>query len=110
MKINVLGEEYTLERACISDDKALETLSGYCDSSVRKIVVRGYSDRENTHFDVKDIENVIQKTIRHEIVHAFLVESGLDIESEWATNEETVDWIALQLPKIYRACQEAGAV
>ena len=42
----------------------------------------------------------------HEIVHAFLHESGLSSNSEWAMNEEIADWIALQLPKIISICNE----
>jgi hypothetical protein len=43
-------------------------------------------------------------TLRHEIIHAFIAESGLrgsslDV-SHWALNEEMVDWFALQLPKM----------
>lgn len=126
IKINILGEDYTLERTSPSDDKALETLSGYCDSTVKKIVVNGYPDRKkcipdgnggfsiewakNTPTDVENIGNVIQKTIRHEIVHAFLAESGLDSECDWAMSEEMVDWIANQGLKIYKAWQDAGAV
>ena len=36
-----------------------------------------------------------KKVIRHELVHAFLFESGLSVNS-WADNEEIVDWIAIQ--------------
>lgn len=35
-----------------------------------------------------------------------LHESGLSSNSEWAMNEEIVDWIALQLPKIIGICNE----
>ena len=48
--------------------------------------------------------------LRHEIVHAFLYESGLDVSSEWARNEEIVDWIALQTPKLQKAFEEAGCL
>ena len=46
--------------------------------------------------------------IRHELIHAFLFESGLDAAS-WAMNEEMVDWFALQAPKLMKAFEEAGA-
>ena len=56
----------------------------------------------------------MKQTLRHEIVHAFLGESGLSNNSNsidaWARNEEVVDWFAIQGPKIYKAWQEAGAV
>lgn len=47
--------------------------------------------------------------MRHEIVHAYLYESGLAENSlsvaNWATNEEMVDWIARQFPKIKRTME-----
>ena len=47
-------------------------------------------------------------SIRHEVVHAFLEESGLSDcslrpEMAWARNEEMVDWIAIQFPKMLEA-------
>ena len=40
----------------------------------------------------------------HELVHAFLYESGLSINSlspsGWASNEEMTDWMAIQGPKL----------
>ena len=51
-----------------------------------------------------------KKVLRHEITHAFFFESGLAENSPFAQNEELVDWMAIQGPKIYKAWQEAGAV
>ncbi len=39
---------------------------------------------------------------RHEIIHAFLSESGLKSCSSWATNEEMIDFFAIQFPKIVK--------
>lgn len=43
--------------------------------------------------------------MRHEVIHAFLFESGLAENSNtsdaWAVNEEMVDWLAIQAPKIF---------
>ena len=56
----------------------------------------------------------MKKVIRHEIIHAFALESGLRESSletaSWAVNEEMVDWFARQGPKIYKAWQEADAL
>lgn len=51
-----------------------------------------------------------QKEVIASIVHAFLFESGLAENSEWAQNEEMVDWFACQAPKIYAAFRAAGAI
>lgn len=52
-----------------------------------------------------------KQTLRHEIVHGFFDESGLMESSAqynggWSQNEEMVDWIALQSPKIFKTFQE----
>ena len=44
------------------------------------------------------------------MIHAFLHESGLAVNSDWAQNEEMVDWFALQAPKLFKAFKEAGAL
>lgn len=53
----------------------------------------------------------MKKTLRHEIIHAFLTESGLhgntyNVDGGWAMNEEMVDWFAIQSPKIMRVFEE----
>ena len=50
-----------------------------------------------------------QQVIRHELVHAFLFESGLGADS-WGINEEIVDWIAYQFPKMAEAFGKVDAL
>ena len=61
-----------------------------------------------------DMEAYIRKVKRHEIVHAFLEESGLaecsGTSDAWAMNETMVDWIARMGEKIYKAWSDAGAI
>ncbi|WP_302128728.1 basic secretory protein-like protein [Bacteroides congonensis] len=109
LKINVLGEKYSIVVTNRRDEPKLSEASGLCDDSIKKIIVDDYSDRHNLTAK-EDLTEEIKRTLRHEIVHAFLCESGLACSSEWAMNEEIVDWIALQGPKLYKAWQEAGAV
>lgn len=55
-----------------------------------------------------------KNALRHEIIHAFFYESGLDTSSlryeAWARNEEMVDFFAIQFPKIIKAMKKAGAL
>ena len=49
--------------------------------------------------------------LRHELIHAFLSESGLsysslNYSSGWAKNEEMVDFFAIQFPKIAKVFKE----
>lgn len=107
MKINVLGTEYTVHTIERDEDLRLEDCDGLCDDSVKEIILPVHYTQKD---DKKDLTVVWKKVMRHEIVHAFLFESGLAECSDWAQNEELVDWIALQGPKIYKAWKEAGAV
>lgn len=107
MKINVLGTEYTIQFKKRHKDKRLDEMDGLCDYSVKKIILARFERETDSQ---EDLEAIQKKVLRHEIIHAFLCESGLSCNSDWAENEELVDWIALQGPKIYRAWQEADAL
>lgn len=97
---NVLGTPYEVFKTKESDDPNLKDCSGYTDVTTKKIVVEDMGTRGDKLDNMKVYEN---KTIRHELIHAFIFESGLDGEVDWATNEEVVDWIAMQFPKIAEA-------
>lgn len=96
--VNILGTEYSIEFKTTDEDPKLKRCDGYNDKTTKSIVVEFMEQGENT---VEDIEIYMRDVLRHELVHAFLHESGL-ADSSWAKNEEMVDWIALQLPKIWR--------
>lgn len=53
----------------------------------------------------QDIQKYKNQVVRHEVVHAFLFESGLGNDS-WAANEEIVDWIAAMFPKLKDAFEQ----
>lgn len=118
MKINVLGTEYTITIKKYDEDEAFErrSIDGYCDGLIKQIVVCEMSTYKGWEHEPPETIAVSQKeTLRHEIVHAFFDESGLGsssirVDGAWAKNEEMVDWIALQGPKIFKAWQEAGAL
>ena len=115
MRISILGAPYTISSRTRRQDKALEHCDGYCDTSVRAIVVREYTEEEcKEPLCLRDLSAYRRKCLRHEITHAFLYESGLSINSaevqEWAHNEEMVDWVAIQGPKLYAAWQQAGCL
>lgn len=107
MTVNILGTEYTIQTKSRCEDKRLDEMDGLCDDSIKKITLANLEQEPDSK---EDLEAVRQKVLRHEIVHAFLCESGLTCNSDWAENEEMVDWFAIQGPKIWKAWQEAGAV
>lgn len=107
-KINILGTEYILEYRSFKKDKKLENLDGYTDSLLKLIIIE--DDFENRNFLKEKIKIYQNKVLRHEIIHAFLYESGLDCNTNksynWAENEEMIDWFAIQSPKIYKIYKE----
>lgn len=113
-KINILGTEYRIETHKVSEDSYLEDnkLSGYCGEEEKLIVVADMSEEKYfTGMDEKAQEAYRKRVLRHEIMHAFLNESGLSDSSNqysgaWAKNEEMVDWFAIQSPKIFKVYAE----
>ena len=111
MKIDILGTEYRIETHKVSEDSFMEekSLAGYCGEENKLIVVADMSEEKYfVGMDEKEQEIYRKKTLRHEIIHAFLNESGLSDSSNqfdgaWAKNEEMVDWFAIQAPKIFYA-------
>ena len=108
-KVQILGVTYTIKHQSESENEKLKNCDGYCDWTTKEIVV----ERE-VHGTLGDMDIYVRKVLRHEIVHAFLLESGLHESSggvdAWAANETMVDWIARQGQKIYAAWKEAGAL
>lgn len=103
MIVNILGRKYTIEFVDLENDETLkeQDLDGYCNCDGAKIVIR---NKENPkHMNV---------SIRHELIHAFLFESGLGFNWEHNTacghDETFVDWFAIQYPKIKKVFVELG--
>ena len=117
-EVNILGTTYRIDVVKYDDDKIFErdSCSGYCEIYRHRIVLCDL----NTLDDTKELpeearDRAMRRTLRHEIVHAFLLESGLCdnglvFASSWAANEEMVDWIAIQGPKLYEAWKSADAL
>lgn len=113
-KVNILGATYKvyLNVPC-SKDPALVGLFGYASFHDKKIVVADV--RTIPGWESADDEAVLDTmacTVRHEVIHAYLMESGLYGSSaavdHWATNEEMVDWFAIQMPKLVKTFCELG--
>lgn len=105
MKIDILGTEYTISEQTAQDNNLLQGADGYCDWTSKEIVISKDIDG-NLH----NLDWYKRKVKRHEILHAFASESGLNECSDWARNEEMIDWIAYQGLKIIEAWKAAGAI
>ena len=118
MKVDVLGTKYTIKRVNHGQDDYIDKMNfcGYCDGSKKEIVILNLKSvpdwKDESDAAIQENEKT---TIRHELIHAFLNESGLQWnsftpEKAWAKNEEMVDWFAIQIPKILAAFKAADCL
>ena len=101
MKVNVLGTVYKIKYIPSLDGRGGET-----DFYTKEIRI---SEQEDVPAEYKkdNLKEMQRHVLRHELIHAFLFESGMDQSSAaheaWAVNEEMIDWMAIQMPKIMAA-------
>lgn len=110
--IKILGTSYKVHtNVPVTKDRELIDRFGYCSYKERRIVVADMNTIESWVNESHDAKlSQMKETLRHEIIHAFLNESGLMGSSStgipWAMNEEMVDWFAMQLPKIIKVFRQ----
>lgn len=115
-KIDVLGTEYAIKIVKVSecDDLKNNKFCALCNNLTHTILLGDASEEEFFGSMTEEEQEIQMKTtLRHEVIHAFLNESGLQdssarIEVGWARNEEMVDWFAIQSPKIFKAFMKLG--
>jgi len=108
-KVNVLGTEYSIQFRGSDQDELLTELDGYCDKTTKEIIV----SKKDPGCNLKQFEVYQKKVTRHEIIHAFMFESGLAENFEHRSlgqEETTVDWIAIQFPKMLEAFKQADCL
>lgn len=99
--VDILGTNYKI----IYEEFKDADEDGYCDFTSKEIHLRNDNFNNLGGFDEH-----IKKSARHEIIHAFMAESGL--QSNWehtqqfGHDETTVDWFAIQFPKIVKVFEE----
>lgn len=97
MKVNILGAKWKIKFKKLGN----ADIDGQTDYTNRKIVIRS-----DNYYGVGNFKQSQKKQLRHEITHAFMSESGL--QSNWehiqrfGHDETTVDWFAIQSPKIFK--------
>ena len=113
MNVNILGTTYTIDMMTEDEDSHFKSISdGYTDYSTKRIVI----EKPDNTWTIGNPAEYIKRVTRHELLHAFLHESGLNENSVWelqeneAHPEQMVEWFAIQFPKILKAYQEADAL
>lgn len=106
--INVLGTLYRVDMVPESEDPKLESMDGYTDPSIKRIVISDVHRRPEDPENVQDQDWFQRNIIRHELIHAFVVESGCQ-DAFWHS-EDMVRWLAYMFPRLLAAFIEAGAM
>jgi len=106
-KVNVLGTEYKIHFDINSNkEPRLKNAWGITDFYTKEIFIDKDIFKEQQDTSTLNLKAFRNKVLRHEIVHAFLYESGMAENSNsqraWSENEEMVDWFAVQSPKLYK--------
>lgn len=97
-RITVLGSVYKIHSNVEeTDDVRIRDCDGFTDTSTKEIFLATFKQDSHTKRDLENYQNIV---LRHELVHAFLFECGLDNNCDWAKSEELVDWVAIQFPKL----------
>ncbi len=110
--VNILGTKWEIRKEDFDQPELKgKNRSGYCFFNAKRIVIEDLSTDEAWKDESESVRKSRENEIlRHEIMHAFLDESGLSQCSAecdaWAVNEEMVDWLAIQSPKIYKVFSE----
>ena len=102
--VRILGAVWTVRSATEAEEPRLEGVNGFTDWTTRTICLE-----KNTHGNLGSIETYMNKVIKHEVVHAFMFESGLGDSFEhkdYGQEETIVDWFAFQMGKIVNVVRE----
>ena len=114
-KVNVFGTEYRIEIKNRKDDEYMvkNSLDGYCSTTEKLIVVSDMSD--DMYTSEKGKQYHLKHVVRHELLHAVFGECGLSdcancFDGSWVNNEEMIDFVAFQFPKILEIFRQAGCL
>lgn len=118
--IDVLETTYVIDYRTEEEDPGLVDCLGYCDKYLKLIVIDDSSKDETKEMDkecdtkqwTQSYEALQKKVLRHELTHAFVTECGLSECSnlQWVNNEEVIDFLAINAPKLVNLYKKAGAL
>lgn len=124
--INVLGTDYTIKFITVKDEyesneaKILmdREFLAYCSHYNNTIILSNLRDEKyNPAYKYQPPEVIIEsykETLRHELIHAFYKCSGLNAnahgtgENSFANDEEMIDFLAIQTPKMFEVFRKAN--
>lgn len=105
--VDVLGKNYKIIYAYEKDyPKLTDTDStGLCEVYANKIIIKNIMKDKSTYDNIEDFS---RETLRHEIAHAFIHESGYNLSA--ADEENLVIWISTMFECLAVAYASTGAL
>lgn len=112
-KVDILGSEWIIKY--LDEDPRFEHAEGFTNEALREITIENVKASDDPlDFDIPSQYVNQKRVLRHEVIHAYLYESGLGDSSNscdaWAVNEEMVDWFARNLPKMTATFKELNCL
>lgn len=104
MKINILGTEYNV-KIVPRTHKKMEDADGLAELYSKEILLCQDEKDDIDAFD--NIESYYHKVLRHEAFHALFAEMGI---RKWFDDEDLVDMLAMQYPKIKAIMDKCDSV
>lgn len=103
--VNILGQEYKIVESSEKEEPKLVACNaiGICERYAKEIIVDVHTLDNPTSRSAKNLPAFKKQVLRHEIMHAIFHESGM---SEFSENERLVELLSIQLPKIFKVCEE----
>ena len=107
--VNILGSQVTVECRTEEQDPRIRGISGFYDWTTHSIVLEDMVQGESLA-EIGNYREYMNKVLRHEVIHAFMQESGLHEAATFDDShfEQMVDWVAIQYPKIQKVFNELG--
>ncbi|MFA9376239.1 MAG: hypothetical protein ACERKZ_05720 [Lachnotalea sp.] len=108
MKVSILGTEYEIKRTSEEEYPKLKKLeaNGLAELYSKQLIINDDVD-DGSESCFEKIELFKNKVTRHEIIHAFLYESGA---INYCNDEKLVDLLAVQIPKMIKVFKETECI
>ena len=110
-KIAVMGTDFDITYTTEEDDPTIKGKSGVCYSLLHKIKIDQWIYLDDADGSVSETEKAskllsLLAILRHEVMHAFFFQSGLDTQCSFAVGEMLIDWLSLKMPEIVDVMNE----
>lgn len=98
--VNILGTEYKI----IEDESLAKSIAdGECRPYEKEIHIRKIDDLLSDDDSIEVKEMRYKEVLMHELWHSLFFESGLE---DYCDNEQLVDFLAKQAPKLFKVFRE----